>query len=116
MHTRRHYMVTTQARPIDEAALMDIVNRSVGDFGAMLSGTLLAIGDKLGLFRAIADAGSVTSSELARRTGTAERYIREWLASQAASGFITYDGDGRYSLSPEQTEAFTNESSPAYMV
>ena len=110
-------MVTsTQAPAFDEAKLMDLVFRCVGDFGAILSGTLVAIGDKLGLYRAIADAGSVTSSQLAKATDTAERYVREWLAAQAASGYITYDGGGRYSLSPEQREVFANGDSPGYMV
>lgn len=109
-------MVSAQARPVNEEKLMELVGKCVGDFGALLSGTLVAVGDRLGLFRAIADAGSVTSADLAKSTGTAERYVREWLAGQAASGYITYDGGGRYSLSPEQTEAFTNEDSPAYMV
>jgi SAM-dependent methyltransferase len=105
-----------QPRPIDEEKLMDLVHKAVGDLGAILSGTLVAIGDRLGLFKAIAEARSVTSAELAKRTGCAERYVREWLASMAASGNITYDGGGRYSMTPEQEIFFTNEESPAGLV
>jgi SAM-dependent methyltransferase len=106
----------TQTRPIDETKLMDLVHKAVGDFGAIMGGTLVAIGDKLGLFRAIAEAGSVTPAALASRTGTAERYVREWLSAQAAAGYVTYDGDGRFSLTPEQEEAFVNPDSPASIV
>ena len=74
------------------------------------------IGDRLGLYRALAAAGPLTPAELAGRTGTAERYVREWLGAQAASGFVDYDPDsGTYALSPEQTAAFADESSPAFV-
>ena len=102
-------------RTIDTQALDELVGRVVGEFGATLSAALVIVGDRLGLYRAIADAGSVTSHELAAATGTVERNVREWLAAQAAAGYVTYDGDGRYSLTPEQEEAFTNEASPAFL-
>jgi SAM-dependent methyltransferase len=105
-----------EARPVDEAKLGDLINKAVGDFGAIMSGTLVAVGDKLGLFKAISDGGSVTSADLAKRSGCAERYVREWLAAMAASGNITYDGGGRYSLSPEQEVFFTDPNSPAGLV
>jgi 2-polyprenyl-3-methyl-5-hydroxy-6-metoxy-1,4-benzoquinol methylase len=82
----------------------------------MLTGAMVFIGDRLGLYEAIADAGAVSSAELAEKTGTAERYVRDWLVNQAASGYVEYDvASGRYSLSPEQREAFTNHNSPFYV-
>ena len=106
----------TAQTAIDQDKLMTLVFQGVGDVGALLSGTLVVIGDKLGLYRAIRDNRSVTSNELARATGTAERYCREWLNNQAASAYVTYDGAGRYSLTPEQAEVFTNEKSPACLL
>jgi SAM-dependent methyltransferase len=82
----------------------------------MLTGVMVFVGDRLGLYRAIAEAGTVTSAELAEKTGTAERYIRDWLVNQAASGYVEYDATtGRYSMSPEQREAFTNDNSPFFV-
>ncbi len=107
---------TTDPRPVDEAVLGDLVGQAVGDFGAILNGTLVVMGDRLGLFRAMADGVSLTPAELAERTGTATRNVAEWASAQAAAGYVTYDGDGRFSLSPEQAEALTNEDSPAFVV
>ena len=76
---------------VNEEKLMGFVHQAVGDFGAILTAALVAIGDKLGLYQAMAGAGSVTSTELAARTGTVERYVREWLAAQAAAGYVDYD-------------------------
>jgi 2-polyprenyl-3-methyl-5-hydroxy-6-metoxy-1,4-benzoquinol methylase len=104
------------ATSIDQDKLMALVGQAINDFGAMLSGTLVTVGDKLGLYRAMRDKGPLTSTELADATGTAERYVREWLNSQAAAGYITYEGEGRYSLSAEQAEVFTNEDSSACML
>jgi 2-polyprenyl-3-methyl-5-hydroxy-6-metoxy-1,4-benzoquinol methylase len=104
------------ATTIDQEKLTAIVGQVVNDIGALYSGTLVAVGDKLGLYRAMRHHGSVTSAELAGATGTAERYVREWLNSQAASGYVTYLGDGRYTLTPEQAELFTNEDSPFCIV
>ena len=75
------------------------------------------IGDRLGLFRALAAHGPLTSTGLAAQTGTAERYVREWLNAQAASGYVTYHAEsGRYSMTPEQAMAFADEDSPAFVV
>ena len=71
---------------VDEAKLNAFLGKMIGDMGAAASGALVLIGDRLGLYQAIRDAGSVTSGQLAERTGTSERYVREWLAAQAASG------------------------------
>jgi 2-polyprenyl-3-methyl-5-hydroxy-6-metoxy-1,4-benzoquinol methylase len=74
------------------------------------------MGDKLGLYRALAGTGGLSPEELAERTGTAERYVREWLNAQAAGGYVQYDPDsGSYSLAPEQAVALTDSQSPAYL-
>ena len=83
---------------MDETQVIEFVGQAVADVGALLGGAMVVIGDKLGLYRAMAGTGSVTPAELAARTGTAERYIREWLSAQAARGYVTYDGEGRFSL------------------
>jgi 2-polyprenyl-3-methyl-5-hydroxy-6-metoxy-1,4-benzoquinol methylase len=88
----------------------------VGDFGASLSTALVYIGQKLGLYQAMADAGSVTPAELAKLTNTNERYVREWLINQAAGGYAQYDPETkRFSLTPEQAVALTEEDSPFYV-
>ena len=101
---------------MNEDKLMDLVHQAVGDFGSILTGALVVLGDRLGLYRHLADAGRpLTSAELAAAAGCAERYVREWLNGQAASGYVTYV-DGRYTLDEEQATAFTDESSPACVV
>ncbi len=103
-------------RPLDEEKLHAFVFRAVEEVGATLNAALVVMGDKLGLYRALAGAGPLTPAELAERTDTAERYVREWLNAQAAGGYVEYDPDtGRYTLPPEQAMAMTDESSPAYL-
>src|SRR5690348_1404267 len=107
-------MATTPA--IDEAKVHAFVGQMVGDLAGLLGSAMLYIGDRLGLYRALADGGPVTSAELAARTGTAERYVRDWLVSQAAAGILEYDpAAGTYRLPPEHALALTNESSPAFV-
>jgi SAM-dependent methyltransferase len=101
---------------VDEAKLMDLVGQAVNDMGAGLTGALIVVGDKLGLFKTMAGAGAMKPADLAEKSGTHERYIREWLNALAAAGYVRYEGDGRYSLSEEQAEALTNEESPAFVV
>jgi len=102
---------------IDEAKLEQFVGSMVGDLGATLNTALIRIGDQLGLYRAMAGAGPLTPAELAERTDTAERYVREWLAAQAAGGYVEYDGQSeRYELPPEQALALADEDSPAFML
>ena len=109
-------MSIDQHTEIDEGKLMEFVFRAVGEVGATLNAALVVMGDKLGLYQALAEAGPLTPDELAERTGTAERYVREWLNAQAAGDFVDYDPEtGRYSLPPEQAMALTDESSPAYL-
>jgi SAM-dependent methyltransferase len=105
-----------EAVSVDVDKLMGFVFRAVDEVGAALNCALVVMGDKLGLYRGLAGAGPLTPGELAAQTGTAERYVREWLNAQAAGGYIDYDPDsGRYTLPPEQTVALTDESSPAYL-
>jgi hypothetical protein len=109
-------MTTTETRAVDFDKLMAFVFRAVEEVGATLNTALVVMGDRLGLYRALADTDGLTSEELAQRTGTAERYVREWLSAQAAGGFVTYDAEsGRFSLPPEQAVALTDESSPAFL-
>jgi 2-polyprenyl-3-methyl-5-hydroxy-6-metoxy-1,4-benzoquinol methylase len=101
---------------VDPAKLEAFMGRMLNDMGAAMSGALILVGDKLGLYRAMAEAGPVGSYELARRTDTNERYVREWLAAQAASGYVIYDPETkRYFLEPEQAAVLADESSPAFM-
>jgi SAM-dependent methyltransferase len=101
---------------IDQEKLNQFMQKAVGDLGAIFHAALVVIGDKLGLYRAMAEAGPVTSSELAKRAGASERYVREWLAANAASGYVNYDAAaGRYSLSAEQSFALAEEGSPAFL-
>jgi 2-polyprenyl-3-methyl-5-hydroxy-6-metoxy-1,4-benzoquinol methylase len=109
-------MSTTIERPLDIDKLFEFVFKAVDEVGATLNTALVVMGDRLGLYRALAGAGPLTPTELAERTDTAERYVREWLNAQAAGGYVEYDADsGRYSLPPEQAAALTDEESPAYL-
>ena len=109
-------MTIIENMQLDADKLEQFVFRAVEEVGATLNTALVVMGDRLGLYRALAGAGALTPSELAARTGTAERYVLEWLNAQAAGGFVTYHpADGRYSLPPEQAVAFCDEDSPAYL-
>jgi SAM-dependent methyltransferase len=109
-------MTTQIETQIDPDRLNALLGQAVVEFGATVNAALVVIGDRLGLYRALAEAGPLTPSALAERTGTAERYVREWLGAQAASGFVGYDPDSdTYALSPEQAAAFADESSPAFV-
>jgi SAM-dependent methyltransferase len=101
---------------INEEKMNELLGRFLGDFGGTLHSALAVIGDKLGLYKAMAEAGPITSEELAKRTGTTERYVREWLASQAAGGYASYDAaTGRFFLSEEQAFALTDENGPVFL-
>jgi 2-polyprenyl-3-methyl-5-hydroxy-6-metoxy-1,4-benzoquinol methylase len=98
----------TQTQAIDETKLNAFMGKAVMDMGAALHATLVVVGDRLGLYKAMAGAGGLTSAELAARTNTSERYVREWLNANAASGYVTYDpATKRYELPPEQAFALT---------
>ena len=84
--------------------------------GAAISGLLLHPGDRLGLYKAMAGAGPITSSTLAARTGTTERYVREWLGNQAAGGYVVYNpADGTFELPAEQAMVVADEDSPVFL-
>ena len=96
--------------------MMEFVGQAVGDVGALLGGAMVVLGDKLGLYRAMTGAGPITPAELAARTGTVERYVREWLSAQAARGYVSYDGAGRFELPDEHAIPLTDETSPACVI
>jgi SAM-dependent methyltransferase len=105
-----------QSKEINEDKMNQFLGKVVGDFGASLSSSLAYIGQKLGLYKALAAEGPLTPAELAEKTNTTERYVREWLVNQASGGYAEYDAaTGRYSLSPEQAVALTDEQSPFYV-
>src|SRR3954447_183807 len=92
------------------------VHRLLGALTGAATTAMVALGDQLGLYRALADAGPATPEELAARTGIAARYLREWLSQQAAAGFVAYqEGDGRYHLPPEAVMVLAEEGSPAFL-
>jgi SAM-dependent methyltransferase len=100
---------------MDMNKLHEFVGKVVGDVGAAMSAVLVVMGDKLGLWKALSEAPA-TPAELAKRTGCAERYLREWLDAQASGGYVTYDpATGRYTLPEEQAFALTNTEGPAYV-
>lgn len=102
--------------PIDETKLHAFVHRAVGDMGAAMHAVLIVLGDRLGLYKAMGDGRAISPAELASRTGTSERYVREWLNANAASGYVTYDADTKkYTLPPEQALALAVENSPAFL-
>jgi SAM-dependent methyltransferase len=108
-------MATVQVNALDMEKLNAFVGQFVGDLGAAVHAGMVVIGEKLGLYKALAE-GPVTAAQLAARTKTDKRYVREWLASQAAGGYITYDEqNNQFSLSEEQVFTLAIEDSPAYL-
>jgi SAM-dependent methyltransferase len=109
-------MTATDVVTIDQTKLEAFVGQAVVDMAAAISGLLLHIGDRLGLYKAMAGAGPITSATLAQRTGTAERYVREWLGNQAAGGYVVYDpADSTYELPAEQAMVVAHEDSPVFL-
>jgi 2-polyprenyl-3-methyl-5-hydroxy-6-metoxy-1,4-benzoquinol methylase len=109
-------MSATSERRIDDAKLNEFIGRILGDLGAAMSAALVVLGDKLGLYKALNERGPMTSEALAAATGTHERYVREWLANQAAGGYLAYDPAVKtYALPPEQAMMLADESSPLFM-
>lgn len=104
--------MAAQATSINEARLNEFLGKAVGDLGAAISASLILVGDRLGLYKALAQQAS-TPAELAERTGTSERYVREWLANQAAGDYAHYDAaSGKYSLDPEQALCLADPAGP----
>jgi SAM-dependent methyltransferase len=109
-------MSSQQQPAIDMDKLNAFMQRAVGDMGAAMHAVLILLGDRLGLYKAMSDSSPVTPTELSKRTGTHERYVREWLNANAASGYITFDSTkGTYSLPPEQAFALAVDNSPAFL-
>lgn len=101
---------------VNQASLENLLHKVVGDLGGAMSAALVVIGDRLGLYRALATKGPLTAAHLARETGTAERYVREWLSNQAAGGYVSYDPEtARFFMTPEQAAAFAEEGNPAFV-
>jgi SAM-dependent methyltransferase len=108
--------LTPAAMQIDPDKLNAFMGKMVGDMSTAMSGALVLIGDRLGLYKGLAKGGPATAEELAKRTGTAERYVREWLAAQAASGYVEYDAlTRRFAMTPEQAMALADDKSPVYV-
>src|SRR3546814_17186338 len=108
--------VTPAAQP-DPAKLEAFMGKMVGDMGAANGGALVILGERLGLYKALAEGGRATSRELADRTGLPERYVRDWLSAKAAAGSVEYDAEVRtLFISPAQVIALADENSPVYMV
>jgi SAM-dependent methyltransferase len=101
---------------VNEDRLNLFMGKMLGDVGAAVNASLMLLGDKLGLYKSLAQNGPMDPAALAKATGTAERYIREWLSAQAASGYVEYDsGSGKFSMLPEQIMALADEDSPVFL-
>jgi SAM-dependent methyltransferase len=101
---------------VNETKLHDLIGKAVTEMSVAESAPLMYLGDTLGLYRAMAGAGPLTSAEVAERTGTHERYVREWLNNQAASGIVEYaPADATYELSDEAAQLWADESSPSFL-
>ncbi len=108
--------MAVETQSVDEDRLMVLMGHVIGELGAAVNAGLIVIGDRLRLYRALAEAGPSTPAEVATRTETSERYVREWLNAQAAGGYVEYDPSSeRYSLTPEQALVLADESSPAFV-
>ena len=101
---------------VNEAKLNDFIGKMLGDLGGAFSVPMVRIGDRLGLYAALKDHGPMTPSQLSKKADIAERYAREWLAHQAASGYLEYDPEtGTFALPPEQAMVFAEPDSPVYL-
>src|SRR5579883_1824329 len=101
---------------VDQSKLDAFLGRMIGDMGAVATGALVVLGDRLGLYKAMRDGGRMTAAELAGRTDTNERCVREWLCAQAAAGYVEYDrNEDTFHLNAEQAIVFADEDSPAFM-
>lgn len=106
----------TPQAAVDEQQLHSFLGSVLQDLGGACSVPLVQIGESLGIYTQLNSGGPASSAELAARTGLNERYLREWLAAQAASKYVTFDAStGKFSLSPEQAFVFANPNSPFYL-
>ena len=102
---------------IDFTRVEMFAGRLATELGAALNAALIDIGDRVGLYRALADGAALTAGELAERTGTHERYVREWLNAQAAGGIVAYEpGGDTYTLPAEHAAVLADEDSPAFLI
>jgi len=105
-----------EATAIDQAKLEAFAARAISDIAAAYGGVMVSLGSKLGLYKAMAGAGPLSARQVAARAGCAERYVREWLNAQAASGYIDYHAESdTYELSPEHAVVLADDTSPAYI-
>jgi 2-polyprenyl-3-methyl-5-hydroxy-6-metoxy-1,4-benzoquinol methylase len=110
-------MSSINSNSIDSKKLEEFVMKAVADMGSSLSAMMVILGEKLGLYKALQQKGPLTSEELSNATNTSERYIREWLASQAAAGYISYNpSEKKFSISPENAMVLADENSPTYIL
>ncbi|HEX7923195.1 MAG TPA: class I SAM-dependent methyltransferase [Bradyrhizobium sp.] len=101
---------------VNEERLNSFMGKMIGDVGAAMNASLMLLGDKLGLYKALAQQGPMNAAALAKATGTAGRYVQEWLSAQAASGYVEYDSaTGKFSMLPEQALALADEDSPVFL-
>jgi 2-polyprenyl-3-methyl-5-hydroxy-6-metoxy-1,4-benzoquinol methylase len=101
---------------LNEAKLHELLGKVVTEMGAAANGPLVILGDKLGLYKTLSESGPMSSEQLAKATDTAERYVREWLSAQAASGYIQYSvKNSNFFMTPEQTMVFGDKKSPVFM-
>lgn len=101
---------------VNQQKLEALVGRLIGEISAGYGGVMVGLGDKLGLYKAMAGAGPLSSQEVARRSGCAERYVREWLNSQVAGGYVDYHpGSRTYELTAEQAAVLADELSPVFL-
>jgi SAM-dependent methyltransferase len=109
-------MSTTETAPLDQAKLDAFVGRFLGDLGTALHMPTVLVGDRLGLFRAMAAGEPTSPAALAERTGTTERYVAEWLAAQAAAGYVEFDPTaGTFRLPPEHAALLIDEGAPVFI-
>lgn len=101
---------------VENVKLEAFIGKMINDMGAATSASLVLLGSKLGLYQTLAAKGPLDSTGLAERTGTTERYVREWLAAQAASGYVQHDAaTGKFSMTAEQTAVLADEDSPTFL-
>src|SRR5437660_5753166 len=114
---RVHSTIMNQPKlNVDEAKLNEFMGKALADMGAAINTSLVLIGDRLGLYKAMAGAGPMTSKEVAAKTGTTERYVREWLSAQAAGGYVSFDAaSDKFTLPDEQAMALAVDTSPAFI-
>ena len=106
---------TTPTREPDQDRLDQFLAQAIGDLGATVSAAMVVLGDRLGLYRAMADGTPMTAEVLADRTGTSPVYLRPWLANQAAGGYVAYDASSQlFSMTPEQACVLADEDGPAF--